>query len=136
MILDNYKSICHSAQVSSYQEDVLLLYKLYSKSSFLTNCPPFVLHFVNFYAYLKKTYSWIRVDILVLSRWMLDASLVPALPVALLQLLTSHPADRNSSIQLQDEENAERRKKPRRAEKFYQRKKEEEERNGKKREEE
>ena len=75
-------------------------------------------------------------DSLVLSRWMLNAALVPALPVALLQLLTSHPADRNSSIQLQDEENAERRKETRRAEKFYQRKKEEEERNGKKREEE
>ena len=62
-------------------------------------------------------------DSLVLSRWMLNAALVPALPVALLQLLTSHPADRNSSIQLQDEENAERRKETRRAEQFYQRKK-------------
>ena len=49
----------------------------------------------------------------------LNAALVPAQPVALLQLLTSHPADRNSSIHLQDEENTERRKEIRRAEKFY-----------------
>ena len=41
-------------------------------------------------------------DILVLSRWMLNAALIPALPVGLLQLPTSQPADRNSSIQLQD----------------------------------
>ena len=88
----------HSAQVSSYQEDVLLLDKLSSKSSFLTNCPPFVLHFVNLYDYFYKTYSWTRVDILLLSRWMLNAALVPAVPVALLQLMMSQPADSYSYL--------------------------------------
>ena len=92
------KSPVHSAQVSSYQEDVLLLDKLSSKSSFLTNCPPFVLHFVNLYDYFYKTYSCTRVDILLLSRWMLNAALVPAVPIALLQLMMSQPADSYSYL--------------------------------------